>query len=243
MKPAGIVFLVRIAAQGFHCCPGVPIQRFGQLGAYFGVARTGEGDELHAKDEASFEIIGAPAGQIGHRSGSVVGGQGKQEFSAGVEGGEPRRGWMRGAGADDNNVRRFKRAAGAVAMEDTHLGPWSERDARPFRNCIVDLDCGDSPFRADNLSQDRRVIAGAATKMEQMIAGADAKLIEKKSPHAGLAVVDAFGLVEGDEHVVIKMARVVALSRPVFIPAQNPPGSRANETLSWHLCKGGKKLW
>jgi hypothetical protein len=53
--------------------------------------------------------------------------------------------------------------------------------------------------------------------MEHRISGSDAEVVEEIGPKTGLAVVDALGLVEHDERVVVDMPRIGVLRRPVSL--------------------------
>ena len=59
-------------------------------------------------------------------------------------------------------------------------------------------------------------------------------------PEAGLAVVQALGLVEHDERVAIDVAGIGVLSEPAGAAALNDPWAGPDKALARHGCEGGK---
>ena len=74
-----------------------------------------------------------------------------------------------------------------------------------------------------------------------MVAGADAQLIERECPQAGLTIIDAFCFVKLDEDIVIDAPRIGVLRCPESPHPFNPPGSGANEALAGHNCESGQQ--
>jgi len=147
---------------------------------------------------------------------------------------------MRSSGADNNDVGGLKWAAGSVAIYDGDLRPRRKRDARSFCDAQVNLDGNDLSVRADLFGKNRSVITRAAAQMQHTIVGADVELVDKAGPHAGLAIVDAFGLVERNEHIVIDTPRISVFGHPEFARAKNPPRPRPDKALARHGRKGSE---
>ena len=79
---------------------------------------------------------------------------------------------MRGAGADNDDVREFKRTLAPSAWITATCGQGSSAIARARREALVDLDGCHFAFRAGQLREDCGVIACAAAEMEHLVAGA-----------------------------------------------------------------------
>lgn len=89
------------------------------------------------------------------------------------------------AGAHDDYVDRVKAAARPIRVADRDLRPQSERRARLFGEPPIDLYGRDLACGADQLGYNRGVVTGAATKMQDALAGPDDKLVEQQSPRLG----------------------------------------------------------
>ena len=85
MQPAGLVLVMRVAAQGSDARAPIAAQHFGKRDGDFGIARATEGDEVCSEVQAGIETIGASAGQEGHRSwASLFGANGNRSFPPGL---------------------------------------------------------------------------------------------------------------------------------------------------------------
>jgi len=110
-----------------------------------------------------------------------------------------------------------------------------------WTEAALDFDGGDVALGAGEFSEDRGVVTGSATEMEHHLAGLDVEVIEYDGPEAGLAVVDAFRLVEGDERVVIDVLWIGVLSCPVAIEPKDPPGAGPDEPRAGNGGEGLKQ--
>ena len=182
VEPAGFVFLVGIAAQRAHAGAVVALECPGEFIADGGVARSLEIDKENRTAERGREEIGAFAGEVCHGAGPARGSEREEKLAFGLEGGEPCGERMRGAGADDDHVGGIERAARSVGMDDGDLGPRLERDAGTGRESLVDFDGDDVALRAVKLGEDRRVIAGAATEMKNVVAGMNVEQAQDERP-------------------------------------------------------------
>jgi hypothetical protein len=111
-----------------------------------------------------------------------------------------------------------------------------------LRQIGVDLDGGDAAARADDFGQDGAAVASAGADMDDILATCQIELIEHGSPQAGLAVVEALGLVDRDQNVVMEMRRIVPFRRPVIrrpSRAEGTPRPRAAEMLA---CDRGESV-
>jgi hypothetical protein len=100
----------------------------------------------------------------------------------------------------------------------------------------VDLGGRDPARRSDELGEDGREVARAATDVEDVIALADVEGLNEEAQKARLAVVQPARFVDGHQHVVIEMSRVGIRSGPVTarVGLKDPPRSRAEEALARH---------
>jgi hypothetical protein len=74
-----------------------------------------------------------------------------------------------------------------------------------------------------------------------MLARREIELIIEERPQARLSVVQPARLVDGDQHVVVEVARVGILRGPVILQvpwAQQPPRTRSGEVLARHGGEG-----
>ena len=77
--------------------------------------------------------------------------------------------------------------------------------------------------------------------MDDVLSGGKLKLVVEAGPKAGLPVVEATGLVDRDQDIVIKMPRVGILGGPVLPHVhrtEQAPGSGAGEALARHCREG-----
>ena len=232
-----------VAAQGLDALALVEMQQFGELAIDIGVTGSAESNKEDAKFQPASKTVLALAGQQGHSSRPLCASQWKQELSAWFDGGKPGRKRIGSAGTQDNSVGGFEWSAGSVSMDDCDLRPRRQRNARPFRNGLLNFDGRDSSLRASDFSQDCGVIPGAATEMKYVIASLNAKLIEKRGPETWLPVVYAPGFVESYQHIVIDIPRISVFSGPEFPLAQHAPGTGPHKALARHGCEGVKEGW
>src|SRR5262249_50377939 len=106
----------------------------------------------------------------------------------------------------------------------------------------------------NDLGKHGRVIAGAGADLhdpaavlpvevvEIPAAALPVKVVETTRPKAGLAVVEASGLINRYKHIVTEPARVIIgrTARAIDSPfVQHAPGSRPQKALAWN---GGERL-
>jgi hypothetical protein len=91
----------------------------------------------------------------------------------------------------------------------------------------------DPAVGADELGGNRGVITGAAAEMERTLARHHSELIEQSGPQARQTVVDAAPFTEGDQHVMVDMARISTLGRPIVVAGSKPPAGASNSPRSW----------
>ena len=118
--------------------------------------------------------------------------------------------------------------------------PPYQRDARTRGERFVDFDGDDISLRAGKLGEDGGVIAGAATKMKDVIAGPDVEQAKMKCPEARLTIVQVLGRVEHNERILIDIARIVAFSEVLCAAGLNHPRTGANETFAGHGGEGAE---
>ena len=102
---------MNIAAQGAHTGAFIAAQRLCKLATDGWIARSSEIDEENRAMESGCELVRAGAGEMRHGSGPSRGGEWKEQLTGGLDGGEPRAQWMRGASADHNHVGGLEGAA------------------------------------------------------------------------------------------------------------------------------------
>ncbi len=218
----------------------IALESAGEFIADGGVARAFKINEEDGPAEHGREEVGALAGEVGHGSRAARGCEREEELAFGLEGGEPCGDGMRCSCADDDDVRGIEWALRAVGVGHCDLRPGLERNAGTGGEAFVDFDGDDFSVRAGELGEDGGVIARAATKMKDAIAGADVEQDEMKCPEAGLTVVQAFGRIEDDEGIAIDVLRIGALSEPLGATGLNHPRTGANETLAGHGGEGAE---
>ena len=124
---------------------------------------------------------------------------------------------MGGTSADNNDIDWIEGDQSPIRVANRDLRPRSERFARLFGQAWINFDRHDFARRSNELGSDGGVIAGAATKMEDLLSGSDAELVQKESPKARLAVIDTPGLVERDQHIVIDVPRIGIIGGPIIL--------------------------
>jgi hypothetical protein len=82
VQPAGFIFFMGIAAEGFDAFALIAMEGFRELVGDFGVARSAESDEEDAKVQPGSKAVHAIAGQERHGSGAIRRGQWKFKASA-----------------------------------------------------------------------------------------------------------------------------------------------------------------
>jgi hypothetical protein len=110
---------------------------------------------------------------------------------------------MRGVGADDDYIRRIEGAARAVGMEHRDLWPRLERKASAGRKTVFNFNRCNFAVGAGELSQDGRVVAGAASEVENLFSGLNAKRFQVNCPETGLTIVEVLRFVENNECIVV----------------------------------------
>jgi hypothetical protein len=150
---------------------------------------------------------------------------------------------MRHPGIDDDGVGRPVRAeCKAVGRHDRRLWPSGGKVlAGSGGKGGVNLDGGDATGAADDLGEDGAVIAGAGSDMHDMGATVQFELVVHSSPKTGLPIVEPAPLVDPDQHVMIEVARVGILRRPVLADghrAEDAPRPGFEEALPRHRREG-----
>ena len=114
----------------------------------------------------------------------------KEEPAADLERVEPGAQRMRRGGVDVNGVG-LGQVLDARAGADLDLGVAGEVGSRPLGDVGLDL-VGDDPARsADEMSEDRGVIAGAGADLDDRLALLHAERVDRLRVQRRLAVVDA----------------------------------------------------
>ena len=138
---------------------------------------------------------------------------------------------MRCASADDDHVGGFERSTRAVGVEHRNLRPWLERFARASCEARLDLDSGDFAGGTCELSEKGRVVASAASEVEDLVAGLNAERFEVNSPQAGLTVVEVLRFIEHNKSIAVDPHGVRIGSYVAFAIALNDPWSWPHEAL------------
>jgi hypothetical protein len=105
----------------------------------------------------------------------------------------------------------------------------------------VDLDRADPSGAADNFGEDGGVISGAGADMDDIVATAQFELVVHTGPQTGLPVVEPPLLVDRDEHVMVEVARIGVLRRPILaiaIGLRTRHGPHPKEALPRHRREG-----
>lgn len=139
---------------------------------------------------------------------------------------------MRCAGANDDHIGWIERAARPVGMNDGDLWPGFESGASAIREGRVDFDGDDAATRADKLAENGCVIAGATTKMNDVIAGMNVEQAQMKCPKAGLTIVQTLGRVENDKRILVHVARVGTFNEGLFAARLDHPWAGADKAFA-----------
>ena len=238
VEPTGFVFRVRVAAERADAGSLILLEGLGEFAADGRIARAIEVDEEDTAIQRGREEIGRFASEMRHCARAARGGEWEEELAGGLDGGEPGHERMCGAGTDDDDVGGLKWAARAISMDDGDLRPWLECDARTGGEAFIDFYGGDSAGGAGELGEDRGIVAGSGTEMENPVASPHAEDVEMNGPEAGLAVVEVFGLVENDEGVAIEASRIAIFSEPGCAATLDDPRTGAYETLARNVGEG-----
>ena len=97
------------------------------------------------------------------------------------------------------------------------------------------------PAAADDLGEDGAVIAGSRADMYDVGAMAQLELVIHTRPKTGLPVVEPPFLVDRDQHIMVEVARIGVLGRPIFAHchrAEDAPRPRPAETFPRHRREG-----
>ena len=141
---------------------------------------------------------------------------------------------------DDDYVYRSRRVGRAVPLDHVDLGSVFEVRSGRRREIRIVFDGDDMTILANNLLEDRAVIARACTDMEDDVARPYIKLIEQISPEARFAIVEIPRFGDGHEHVVIEPTQIGIGCRIGFAPGRyDPPRASGQKVLPWD---GGKGL-
>ena len=126
----------------------------------------------------------------------------------------------------------------AGAGADLDLGKAGEVGSRPLGDVRFDL-VGDHPAgRADEMSEDRGVIAGAGADLDDRLALPHAERVDRLRVQRRLAVVDAAPRVDGDEDVIIEAGGVVVGRLAKEAAGADAPRRRTGEILARHGGEG-----
>lgn len=223
-----------VAAKRTRTGAMIALKRTGELITDRRVARAFKIDKKDGAAEHSRKEIGVLAGEIRHGSRATRGCEREEELAFGLEGSEPCGERMRGAGAYDDDVGRVEWALRAIGVDNGDLRPEFERDAGSSRERCVDFDSDDLSLRAGEFGEYGGVIARAATKMKNMIAGVNVEHAEMKCPEAGLTIVQALGRVKHNECILVDVLGIGAFGEVLCAAGLNHPRAGSNETLAGH---------
>jgi hypothetical protein len=125
------------------------------------------------------------------------------------------------AGAGDKHVRWLQNTGGPVRMRDDNLRPGREGLLRFLGDLGMNVDRRNFAGRADQLGQNGSVVPRSASEMRDAFAGGGFQVVKEERSQPWLAIVEAKCLVEGNQRVVVDVARFRVLCGPIPIHAKS----------------------
>ena len=239
VQPARLFPAVRVAAQRPHLSLAHRIvKRTRECRRLAVVASADAVKEAHAPGWAGGKSRAQPV-KAKHEAPPLGTGHRDQGAPAGGERIEPGAGWSGGSGEGDDDVPLA--VDGRDAFDQAHRGMWP---AGKVALCCrgeprLDLEPEDLARRPDDFGQDRGEVARAGADLQHAVAGPDSQPVEMIGPQRWLAGVEPGALVQGDQDVVIEVARIGVGRRPVAVAdMEDAPRARPHEALARHGGKG-----